>query len=147
MRAQQYLAASFPFHVADVLQGPLQEHSHEFFELVYVRRGRGEHRLQERSYAISAGDLYLIRPGEFHAYAPLPKQQMRIINLLWMPSLSEQLLQPRGSMASGQRLTYDFLTAEKIQHDTPHFSVASASGTARGLSRGNAVGRDEARTK
>lgn len=119
LRAQQYLSASFPFHIADVLQGPLQEHSHEFFELVYVRRGRGEHRLNGRSYALQAGDLYLIRPGECHAYAPLPRQQMRIINVLWMPSLTERLW---PTQEFGERTNWpalEFLATPKIQHDTP----------------------------
>lgn len=119
LRAQQYLAASFPFHIADVLQGPLQEHSHEFFEVVYVRRGRGEHRLNGRSYALHAGDLYLIRPGECHAYAPLPQQKMRIINVLWMPALTEQLwrTQEVGGRANWPAL--EFLATPKIQHDMP----------------------------
>ena len=126
LRAQQYLKANFPFHIADVLQGPMQEHSHEFFEVVYVRRGRGEHFLNGRNYAIKAGDLYLIRPGESHAYAPLPQQQMRITNVLWMPTLTERLWQTQEFIASADWPALDFLAPAKIQHDSPH-SVAHFS--------------------
>lgn len=127
LRAQQYLKASFPFHIADVLQGPLDEHSHEFFEVVYVRRGRGEHRLNGRNYALKAGDLYLIRPGERHAYAPLPGQQMRIINVLWMPALMRQLWPAPETVDTHKWPALDILLAAKIQHDSPQSTTQFSS--------------------
>ncbi len=45
-------------------------HSHDFFEIVLVARGYGEHRLGEgQSYGVMQGDLFAIDPGEFHSYA------------------------------------------------------------------------------
>ncbi len=92
LRAEKYFSARFPLRIMEVAQGPLAEHSHEFWELVYVRRGRGEHCLEGRRLALSAGDVAIIRPGQSHAYAPSKSETMRIVNVLWMPSLVEELL-------------------------------------------------------
>ena len=92
LRAEKYFSARFPLRILEVAQGPLAEHSHEFWELVYVRRGRGEHCLEGRRFALSAGDVAIIRPGQSHAYAASKSETMRIVNVLWMPSLVEGLL-------------------------------------------------------
>jgi AraC-like DNA-binding protein/mannose-6-phosphate isomerase-like protein (cupin superfamily) len=93
LRAQSYFTAQFPMYIAEVRQESIDEHSHEFYEMVYVRRGRGEHSIEGRTYPIQAGDLYVIHPGEKHSYTPVPGSHLHIINLLWMPSLVKDLLE------------------------------------------------------
>jgi AraC-like DNA-binding protein/mannose-6-phosphate isomerase-like protein (cupin superfamily) len=90
LRSQQYFTAQFPLYIDEVRQERIEEHSHEFYEMVYVRRGRGEHSIEGRTYPIQAGDLYVIHPGEKHSYTPL--SQLHIVNVLWMPSLVKDLL-------------------------------------------------------
>ena len=68
------------------------EHSHEFFEMVYVRRGRGRHIIEGVAHPIQAGDLYVIHPDEKHGYAPSADDTLRIVNILWQPALVEDLL-------------------------------------------------------
>jgi AraC-like DNA-binding protein/mannose-6-phosphate isomerase-like protein (cupin superfamily) len=92
LRARQYFSASFPLYIADVEQTAITEHSHEFFEMVYVRRGRGWHFVEGERYPIKAGDLYVISPDEKHGYAPLQDEPMHIVNVLWMPALVEDML-------------------------------------------------------
>jgi AraC-like DNA-binding protein/mannose-6-phosphate isomerase-like protein (cupin superfamily) len=87
LAAERYFSTRFPLRVMDVQQEEIEAHTHEFWEMVYVRQGRGEHRIEEKLFPIQAGDLYVIAPGEHHAYAPLAEQSMRIVNVLWMPSL------------------------------------------------------------
>ena len=41
-------------------------HSHRFFELIYVDSGVGVHRTGTVEYAVGAGDLLVISPGETH---------------------------------------------------------------------------------
>ena len=41
-------------------------HSHRFFELIYVDSGTGVHRTGEVEYAVEAGDVMVISPGESH---------------------------------------------------------------------------------
>jgi AraC-like DNA-binding protein len=69
--------------------------------MVYVRRGRGEHSIEGRTYSIQAGDLYVIHPGEKHSYTPLA--QLHIVNVLWMPSLVKDLLDS-GQLRIGSTL-------------------------------------------
>lgn len=92
LQSGQYFTASFPLHIMDVQQSAMEAHSHEFYEMVYVRRGRGEHFIAGHSYPIQAGDLYVIHPGEEHCYAPAAGSSLRIVNVLWMPSLVEDIL-------------------------------------------------------
>jgi AraC family transcriptional activator of pobA len=42
------------------------EHSHRFFEVVYVDQGEGVHRTGDVSVRVCAGDLIVIAPGETH---------------------------------------------------------------------------------
>ena len=44
------------------------DHSHDFFELVYVRKGSGLHRHNRKKYPITKGDCFIILPGEDHTY-------------------------------------------------------------------------------
>ena len=90
---RQYLSEEFPLSIVEVdHQAFIEEHSHEFFEMVYVRRGRGQHLIDGAAHTIQAGDLYVISPGENHGYAPLSGETMHIVNILWMPSVIENAL-------------------------------------------------------
>lgn len=43
-----------------------RSHVHQFFELVYIEGGEGEHRVGGRAMPVAAGDLFLVAPGELH---------------------------------------------------------------------------------
>lgn len=58
-------------------------HEHDFCELVLVRAGRGVHLTGEGDYPLVRGNVFLIRPGELHAYANL--DGFDIFNLLYLP--------------------------------------------------------------
>lgn len=60
-------------------------HEHEFFELVLVRGGTGVHVSEHQERTLSAGDVFLIHPGELHCYRDL--HRLDIINLLYLPEL------------------------------------------------------------
>lgn len=91
--------------MAEVQQTAISEHSHEFFEMVYVRRGRGWHFIEGERYPIQTGDLYVISPDETHGYAPLEGETLHIINILWMPQLVEDILRPAKSRSRGAAST------------------------------------------
>ena len=65
-------------------------HYHDFYELVIVRSGSGEHITKDGSYAIYPGDAFLIRPGDRHGYCTL--RQLELINLLYRPEKLHYLL-------------------------------------------------------
>ncbi|GGF99213.1 AraC family transcriptional regulator [Paenibacillus abyssi] len=84
--SNRYMKEEFPFWITRTEQGSIAEHGHEFVELVYVARGKGVHIFQGTEYDIDAGDVFIINPGETHAYSVTPGEQMEIINCLFMPS-------------------------------------------------------------
>ena len=50
-------------------QNTIGLHAHEFHELVLVVAGEGRHITPAESYTLSAGDIFLIKPGNPHGYA------------------------------------------------------------------------------
>ncbi|RAP78352.1 AraC family transcriptional regulator [Paenibacillus montanisoli] len=81
-----YMKVEFPFWITRTVQGSIREHGHEFVELVYVVRGKGMHVFEGTHYEVHAGDVFIINPGETHAYEVEKDEQMEIINCLFMPS-------------------------------------------------------------
>ncbi len=72
-------------------------HSHDFVELVYIADGEAKHSFEGELYDISAGDVYIINPGEVHTYVIQPGNKLEIINCLFMPSfIDESLLKELG---------------------------------------------------
>lgn len=82
-----YMKEEFPFWIQRTTQGSTDEHGHDFVELVYVVRGGGRHIFAGEAYDIRSGDVFIINPGETHAYAVQPGDTMEIFNCLFMPSL------------------------------------------------------------
>lgn len=67
-----------------------RKHYHDFYELVIVRHGSGEHVTKDGSYAVNPGDVFLIRPGDPHGYNNM--HRMELINLLYRPEKLRDLL-------------------------------------------------------
>lgn len=81
-----FMNESFAFWIKRTVQGTIQEHGHDFVELVYVVGGQGVHRFEGVDYDIQMGDVFIINPGETHSYEVGEGEQMEIINVLFMPS-------------------------------------------------------------
>jgi AraC family L-rhamnose operon regulatory protein RhaS len=92
--------------VIDARHGTVGAHCHEFFELVYLRAGRGTHRIGEAHYPIQTGDIYAISPGEPHAYTTLDDGEMRIVNLLFLPEILDQVPLAGAALSGLTRLLY-----------------------------------------
>lgn len=84
--SHRYMRNEFPFWITRTVQTTINEHGHEFVELVYVVRGSGYHIFEGTEYAIRAGDVFIINPGETHAYRVESGSRMEIVNCLFMPS-------------------------------------------------------------
>ncbi|HEY0827089.1 MAG TPA: AraC family transcriptional regulator [Bacilli bacterium] len=65
-------------------------HDHEFYELAYVVHGHAIHYFENKSYALYAGDLVLIRPGQFHTYTLDEGTTLELINCLFLPEQFER---------------------------------------------------------
>ena len=58
-------------------------HEHDFHELVLVIAGECRHITPAESYTLSAGDIFLIKPGNPHGYAV--EHDFALYNILYFP--------------------------------------------------------------
>jgi AraC-like DNA-binding protein/mannose-6-phosphate isomerase-like protein (cupin superfamily) len=122
LSSRQHLGDSFPLRITEVRQEALEEHSHEFFEMVYVRRGHGLHIFEGRPHPIRAGDLYVISPDETHGYAAVQGGELHIINVLWLPSLVEDVLRAEAAIEPSLRDAHRLLYIEPLLRRETRFA-------------------------
>ncbi len=96
LRSREYFDAGFPLVLMTIDQSAIAEHAHDFYEMVYVRRGRGTHVIEGVPYPIRAGDFYFLRPGEGHFY--LPDGPLKLVNILWQPILVREILRAEEAL-------------------------------------------------
>jgi AraC-like DNA-binding protein len=101
-----FFTSDFPLYIAETQHGTIAPHCHEFFELVYLISGRGVHRIGTASYPIRAGDVYVISPGEVHAYYPVDGAAVRIVNVLFLPGILDGALLGSTVLSGLTRLLY-----------------------------------------
>jgi AraC-like DNA-binding protein/mannose-6-phosphate isomerase-like protein (cupin superfamily) len=65
-------------------------HSHQFLSLVYFERGGGRQRVGSQDRDVSAGELFLIAPGETHDASTLGDAAG------WMVEFSAEVIEPAG---------------------------------------------------
>ncbi len=120
--SRQYLGETFPLQIVEVRQQELAEHTHEFFEMVYVRRGRGLHIFEGRPTPVRAGDLYVISPGETHGYAMIDGGELHIVNVLWLPALVEDMLRAEAAVDPSLRGAHGLLYVEPMLRRETRFA-------------------------
>lgn len=103
---RDFFGGEFPLYLAEARHGTVDAHCHDFFELVYLREGRGTHWIGEARYPIQAGDVYVISPGEPHAYLTHDDGNMRIINLLFLPEILDRVPLSGATLPGLTRLLY-----------------------------------------
>ncbi len=113
-----FFTADFPLYVAEVRHGPVRAHQHEFFELIYLISGRGLHRIGNKSYPIQAGDVYVISPDEPHAYFPAEGNEVRIVNVLFLPGILDEALLSSSGLPGLTGLLY----IEPLFREEAHFA-------------------------
>lgn len=70
-------------------------HAHDFIEIAYVMSGCGIHRIGEKEYAVSKGDLFIINydiPHEFRSLADRSKPQLVVYNCIFRPEFLDYTL-------------------------------------------------------
>lgn len=87
-RFGQFVGADEHCHVATSML-PLPDgraHTHDFFELFWVRRGSGWHETAGRRIALCPGTLVLIRPEDQHGFSATPDDHFWIVNIAFARS-------------------------------------------------------------
>ncbi len=67
-------------------------HTHDFFELFYVVKGRAMHNINGESECCMAGNLQLIRPKDCHAYSFINRYDMELISIGISRSIMEEIV-------------------------------------------------------
>ena len=62
----------------------ISNHSHEFYEMNIILSGTGTHIIEEHSFKISRGDVFMISPGIVHSYEHTEK--LNVFHILFRPS-------------------------------------------------------------
>ncbi len=123
MNSKTFLESdSFQFYIAPyrfTANEIVEQHSHDFFELVYVAKGQGEHSYKGQHHSISEGDVFMIEPGEKHAYRSGSKQPLIVYNVLFQPALLRRELESLADVAS----FVDFFYVEPFLRSTVHFEA------------------------
>jgi len=75
---------AFPLGVKKITQqGEYDYHQHESYgELVIISRGHAKHLIEESTYPVGPGDVFVIRENRVHAYADVSKD-IQINNILF----------------------------------------------------------------
>ncbi len=74
----------FPLSVC--IRNPQPEfpcHSHQFYELVFITQGSGQHYIGNQRFSLSAGDVFVIPKNQEHGYCNI--QELSLINILFDP--------------------------------------------------------------
>jgi AraC family transcriptional regulator, L-rhamnose operon transcriptional activator RhaR len=94
-------------------QETMDFHDHAFHELVIILNGEGEHVAGDERYKISAGDVFLLKPGTAHGYRDT--LGLELVNVLYLP---EKLNLPLYDLANspGYHAFFDLEPAMRAQH-------------------------------
>ena len=125
---EYYRDPSLPLAIKPAIHsGSGVEHSHDFYELVYVRRGGGIHIIHGRPYPIIAGDVYVMQPGVVHTYN-VDREAVHIFNVLFVQSLFHASDWEYLNVLPGIApfLTADKKICHKITVRPPHDHVVEA---------------------
>jgi AraC-like DNA-binding protein len=76
----------FPFHIGGAtVDGRFHEHTHDFVELVVIRKGSGRHLINGRPYRVAPGDVSVFNLGAAHGFDSA--RGLEMVNVMYAPSL------------------------------------------------------------
>ena len=94
-------------------------HAHDFIEIAYVVSGKGIHRLGEKEYAVSKGDLFIINYDIPHEFRSLPNPHeppLYVHNCVFRPEfLDAALINTRDFSAITRHLLFRSLFPEELE--------------------------------
>ncbi len=97
LRAADFFAGQMPFNIHTYTYDRYDElkmHAHDFIEIVYVSRGRGVHKVHQRTQPVNEGDLFIINHDTPHCFYPYDRDNadgLEVINCQFMPEFLSAL--------------------------------------------------------
>lgn len=69
-----------------------EEHCHDFYEIIYLFSGFGEHRVNGKMQRVSAGDITVLRPGDAHLFVE-QSDMLELFSISAKPAEMERFLE------------------------------------------------------
>ena len=92
----EYLLSDEPIYMNKVReQTESHLHTHDFIEIAYVISGCGTHKIGDKEYEVSKGDLFIINydtPHEFRSCLESPKSELWVYNCIFNPEFLDYKL-------------------------------------------------------
>ncbi len=79
-------------YIEQINQQTIQYHSHNFFELAYIKEGEIDHYLDGKKYRIKAGDYFIIDVNSRHTYSVVGDKPCRLYNCLFYPEAIDKCM-------------------------------------------------------
>ncbi|OCT12882.1 hypothetical protein A8709_21360 [Paenibacillus pectinilyticus] len=98
LESKDFLFHASPYLIAS--NETILPHAHEFVELAFISHGEGEHEYEGTWFPISQGDIFIIEPGKAHGYRVGAGQQLKVVNVLFVPSLLTMELEALSNVTS-----------------------------------------------
>lgn len=115
---------TFPFRAfpAPVYE-TIESHTHDFYELVCVFQGSGEHEYNNHFSPVSEGDVYMIAPHMTHGYRIQPGSPLFLYNVIFQPSVIAEELAVMAKYPSFVDFFYVEPFLRKTANFKPHFNL------------------------
>lgn len=116
-----YKNATSDFHITRISspREALHIHSHDYFQIYYVIRGRITHHLENTTADLTAGDIFILPPNQPH-YIETPDGEVDFFSLSFMPDYFQ-------TVKEANKLILDFLLylqAEQAEKIEPKISLS-----------------------
>ena len=79
-------------YIEEIVQDTINYHSHDFFELAYIKEGEINHYLDGKEYHLKAGDYFIIDVKTRHTYSTLSDNPCRLYNCIFYPEAIDKCM-------------------------------------------------------
>ena len=87
-------------YVMEFFQDAMEYHSHNFFELVYIRDGEINHYIDGKMFRVKTGDYFIIDINTKHKYTQINDKLCHIYNCLFYPEAIDRSMKHCSSFNS-----------------------------------------------
>ena len=112
---ERYLNRAHPIYIALSSEGThAVGHYHKFHELVIILNGHGVHVTGTERYPVSAGDAFVIKPGNVHHYVDI-SGRMELYNIIYLKEYLPFSLFEDG--LPGYQALFELEPAMRVSHE------------------------------
>ena len=122
-RAEKWIKKGESLHIFSMpTDRIMEEHTHDFIEIVYVRSGRAVEHIDSEVYEVGRGDLIFINYGCTHKFVPI--EDFSYTNICFRPEvLGDGIITPENAFALLQLTAFDELRRDS-DSGVVHFGAA-----------------------